>query len=694
MLRVLISSATPRRGSLLCAKKMVSIALAAGAMLGAWADGTSVPVKPGKFYEEADDRIGLNLAAWECYDWKDVAFWIGYGISMAIPVDEDFTASDIKLIAGTYSSYGTPRVVSDEWLYAKHYTALKNAVGEDPYEDYEYDEGAYGLVYEDDVRGRNYSLSLDIWPDREVVPNRKWILLEMGGKPTSGCKTFYLGIKGRDDDGYSRFRIYEAYEVDDGEVFGIEQDPDDWADQRELAVLPVPIGGGTTSGSGLYRDGTTVTLTAKPTFKTRFVKWSDGETSATREVTVAGDAHYFAVFAERDPSEYTFEVIAGNKVDVDVELLGYTVKGLPNGLKYVAKTGKVTGAAKAAGEYDVTFSKKGEEDVTLTFRVRAENVSVGCVGLSSGVFTAGVVGNADGIPLEIESETGVKSVSVTKLPAGMKYDAKKGLITGAPTKAGDYAVVVTVTTQSGAKRTETIAISVAALPDSVVGNFNGFVKAVSGEENMGTFQLTATDAGKLTAKVVMAAGQYSFSGTCWDKVENGVYSVAFTTKKGDRLELALDSTAGWNENQVTGRLAAGSSNLSRDVVARRNAFGKTWSFVAEGDIVGGWTLSYAANAKVAHLTVTLNADGSTKIAGKLGTLAANGKIETLSANASGYADVTGLANGVIYADFAPVVSVKEGKSTLKRTLSIRTNLWFDRSDDHLEGVGTAKVLSE
>ena len=66
----------------------------------------------------------------------------------------------------------------------------------------------------------------------------------------------------------------------------------------------------------------------------------------------------------------------------------------------------------------------------------------------------------------------------------------------------------------------------------------------------------------------------------------------------------------------------------------------------------------------------------------------------LSVNAAGYADVTGLANGVIYADFAPVVSVKEGKATLKRTLSIRINLWFDRSDDHLEGVGTAKVLSE
>ena len=91
-----------------------------------------------------------------------------------------------------------------------------------------------------------------------------------------------------------------------------------------------------------------------------------------------------------------------------------------------------------------------------------------------------------------------------------------------------------------------------------------------------------------------------------------------------------------------------------------------------------------ASAAVA-LTVTLNADGSTKIAGKLGTL---------SANASGYADVTGLAYGVIYADFAPVVSIKDGKTTLKRALSIRANLWFDRSNNHPEGVGTAKVVEQ
>ena len=335
----------------------------------------------------------------------------------------------------------------------------------------------------------------------------------------------------------------------------------------------------------------------------------------------------------------------------------------------------------------VTFTKKGEDDETVIFTVRAEEVSVGCEGLSLGAFTSGVAGGADGIPLEIETETGVKSVAVTKLPTGMKYDAKSGLITGAPTKAGDYEVVVTVTTKSGAKQVVTIPVTVAALPENAVGTFNGFVKADDGVENIGTFQLTTTDAGKLTAKVTTAEGAYSFGGTCWDAAEDGIYSATLATKKGETLTLALDAAAGWNANQLTGEFAVPRRDgdiAPYQVVARKNAFGKTWLFKAEGNESEGWALSYAENAKVANLTVTLNADGSTKIAGKLGTLNVSG---------SGYSDVTAVQDGAIIADFAPVVSMKEGKATVKRILSIRANLWFDRSNEmHSGDIGSVKII--
>ena len=235
-----------------------------------WKEAVSFPgIATWKFYEEADDDEGLNLAAWEDWSAVDVPFWIGEGICMAIPVEGNFTADDVVLVSGTYSDYGHPQIVSDEWMFAKHCTALEKAVGYDPYEDDEYDQGAYGLVFEDDVKGRNYSLSMDIWPEKRVVSGRQWILLEMGGNPTKGCKTFYLGVKGRDEVGYSRFSIYATPDQ------GVSQNPSNWSNQRELAVLPVPIGSGTVSGSGMYASGTRVSLSAKPNVGYEFAGWYD-----------------------------------------------------------------------------------------------------------------------------------------------------------------------------------------------------------------------------------------------------------------------------------------------------------------------------------------------------------------------------------------------------------------------------------
>ena len=153
------------------------------------------------------------------------------------------------------------------------------------------------------------------------------------------------------------------------------------------------------------------------------------------------------------------------------------------------------------------------------------------------------------------------------------------------------------------------------------------------------------------------------------------------TKKGEVLTLALDSTAGWDTDHLTGTFTT-ADGMSRSVVARRNAFGRTWYLTADGDADNGWTLSYSEDSKTANKTVTLSADGSTKIAGKIGTL---------NISASGYSGVTGVSSGVIFADFAPIVSLKEEKTTIKRVLSIRTNLWFDRSNGHAEGVGTARI---
>lgn len=54
---------------------------------------------------------------------------------------------------------------------------------------------------------------------------------------------------------------------------------------------------GTVTGSGVYDNGKTATLTAKANDGYKFVKWNDGNTSATRTINVTNSATYTAVFA-------------------------------------------------------------------------------------------------------------------------------------------------------------------------------------------------------------------------------------------------------------------------------------------------------------------------------------------------------------------------------------------------------------
>lgn len=74
-----------------------------------------------------------------------------------------------------------------------------------------------------------------------------------------------------------------------------------WTTSTRQYKLTVTAGaGGTVSGGGTYNYNASATLKATANSGYYFVKWSDGNTSATRTVTVTKDATYTATFA-RDP---------------------------------------------------------------------------------------------------------------------------------------------------------------------------------------------------------------------------------------------------------------------------------------------------------------------------------------------------------------------------------------------------------
>jgi hypothetical protein len=67
--------------------------------------------------------------------------------------------------------------------------------------------------------------------------------------------------------------------------------------QGTVTALASPAAGGLVSGGGVYPPGSNVTLTATANAGWTFLGWSDGETNATRNVTVPlGDATYTALF--------------------------------------------------------------------------------------------------------------------------------------------------------------------------------------------------------------------------------------------------------------------------------------------------------------------------------------------------------------------------------------------------------------
>lgn len=259
-------------------------------------------------------------------------------------------------------------------------------------------------------------------------------------------------------------------------------------------------------------------------------------------------------------------------------------------------------------------------------------------------------------------------VSVSGLPAGLRYDAKSRKISGVASKPGVY--TVTFTARCGKERqVATITLNVSALPEGVVGSFSGFVVGDGlGEFNkVGTVQITTTSAGKITAKAVTAGGTCSFSKTGWDGVlDNGVgLWVLLTTKKGETFRVAIGATDDWSNDQMLGVLKL-SDETEYTVTAHKVVFGQPWHFKASGSEADGWTLVPIADAKSADVTVTVR-DGTTKLAGRIGGY---------RVTASGFVDMTALSNGVFKASFTPFVKV--GK--VRRALVVDAVLNFSRSD--------------
>ena len=318
-----------------------------------------------------------------------------------------------------------------------------------------------------------------------------------------------------------------------------------------------------------------------------------------------------------------------------------TAKGLPAGVKFTAASdgGVLTytpgRTAPKPGRYSVVITAVNQSKATATATVtvivaNAENETFQGYGLNQdndGYLVAGGL-SATAIDLSEMVADGWK-VTAAGLPAGLKMNAD-GTVSGLPTKAGTF--TVTFTARKGAATTTATAfVTVGAVPAMAVGTFNGFVYAPGGNgEPSGTFTLTATATGKLTAKAVTAAGTTSWSANGWTYADDSVYEATIVQiKKSGKVSVTNAATfsvslvdVGYDDFQLSGTLDFGDGE-GWNVSAQRNPYGKSGrdyenpeAVAAVNALAGTYLIDAETGAKVAVTKMTGAAKLSAKIGGK------------------------------------------------------------------------------
>ena len=345
----------------------------------------------------------------------------------------------------------------------------------------------------------------------------------------------------------------------------------DWYDEEtDTSVIP-----GKVSGGGIFAEGKKVSLKATANKGFVFAGWwdvanddwfygaEDYRNPTLSYVMTDSDTELKAVFAPIAEDNILDLYVEGEwitanaddnvfyadgEVDVKLEIDSLSlpkasVSGLPKGLKFDAKTNMITGMPTAPGLYTVTVKLTNQtikKAIEKKFTISVSNLTGAndyfIDGLYNGVgekysISVGISNIEEFLP-SLALNSGMAKLAVSGLPAGLKYDAANGKITGVATKAGTYTVTLTVT-DGKAKYVSTITVEIKSLPDWVVGMFEGCFNESgwynysnynkgrgSDWEAIGRFTVSVTKTGKVTGKFVKAHETQSFTAALVNVEEN------------------------------------------------------------------------------------------------------------------------------------------------------------------------------
>ena len=418
------------------------------------------------------------------------------------------------------------------------------------------------------------------------------------------------------------------------------------------------------SGGGKYPAGKKVSLKATPGKGNVFAGWLDAEgrplagsvdyrTASYTYVATSGPVALTAMFATESEDKASLKVSIPDdtteddgtyELDLsDTNLVSsltvpkLTVKGLPTGLKYDAKTMKIAGKATKPGVYAVTVEatntsvKKATDDSRGKFTLTVPNkASAALPHLKSatnayGTNFAGVVFDpavVDCTPAE-EGWT----VKVAGLPAGLKYNANTGKITGVPTKAGSYTVTFAAT-KGKAKEEATITLNVVALPDWAVGTFDGEAVNVEVMDDdgmsrtvVGIVSLTVSATGKISGKMFREGETWTLSAESFDVYdEHGEYFIATGIGRCGKAAFTNLFFVSYGSDIVQGR---GTVDCDETFFARQNLWKtKEWNVLSKSFAGKSLTLSGTADGLPTDgdtVTLTFASSGAVTASGKFVT---------------------------------------------------------------------------